>query len=65
MMAGPFCETCDYYRPMPFGSCQHGECNDPDKIIYTRTGRRVNTAPEVRPDWECSNHSSDTAYNSH
>jgi len=52
-MSGPYCKTCDYYRPMPFDSA---ECTDPSKIIYVGKGDRVNSEPIVRPDWECSNH---------
>lgn len=52
-MAGPFCETCRFYRPKaryPFG-----ECDDPAKVIYAG-GNRVTEPPEVWPRYECSNH---------
>lgn len=56
-MSGPYCETCDYYRPTPsFGSDEHGECMDPSKIIYAGCGDRVNSEPEVFPRFECCNH---------
>lgn len=54
-MSGPYCKTCGHYRPMPLGDA-HGECGDPTKIIYVGKGDRVNSEPEVRPEWECSNH---------
>jgi len=56
-MSGPYCETCDHYHPMPLGN-DHGECGDPTKIIYVGKGDRVNSEPEVKPDWECLNHTS-------
>ena len=54
-MSGPFCRTCKYYHPMPLGE-DHGECNDPAKIIYYGRGDAVNTLPEVWPDMTCKNH---------
>jgi len=40
---------------MPLGE-DHGECNDPAKIIYYGRGDAVNTLPEVWPDMTCKNH---------
>jgi hypothetical protein len=53
-MSGPYCKTCNYYRKMTFGD--DGECNDPTKIISIGKVDDVNTAPYVREDWECKNH---------
>lgn len=57
-MSGPFCKTCGHYRPMPLGDEPRGECMDPTKIIYSRAGNRINSEPEVWPEFECSNHTS-------
>jgi len=53
-MSGPYCKTCDYFRPMPFGDW--GQCHDPSKIIYVGKGGRINTEPEVMPGFTCDNH---------
>lgn len=52
-MAGPYCETCRFYRPMAL--TEHGECDDPAKRIYAG-GNPVNEPPEVWPRFECSEH---------
>jgi hypothetical protein len=39
-----------------------GECHDPAKIYYHRTGDRVNEAPEVLDQMSCRNHTTDGKY---
>lgn len=54
-MSGPYCGTCKHFKPNPFDK-DTGECYDPAKIIYSFTGNRIASEPEVNTKCECENH---------
>ena len=54
-MSGPYCETCYYFRPVPFDK-ESGECEDRSKKIYDRNGNiAVSEHIGVHKKFECSN----------
>ena len=53
-MSGPYCESCKYFYSSPFSGSK-GECTDPSKLIYVKSGDRINEPPEVNIKNECSN----------
>lgn len=55
-MSGPYCKTCEYFHAAPSMFGPIGECSDPSKIMYVKSGAPVNVEPEVRDSWTCRNH---------
>lgn len=54
-MSGPYCKTCEHFKEWPL-SGGTGECTDPCKIIYDRSGNNINCFPDVQEKYSCCNH---------
>jgi hypothetical protein len=55
-MSGPYCESCKHYQPNYLGDQEFGECADITKIIFDRSGNRMNERPDVHIRYTCANH---------
>ncbi len=56
-MGGPYCKTCKHFHKVPIYH-EAGECTDPTKVIYRRSGDPMELAREVGEYFTCMNHES-------
>jgi hypothetical protein len=60
-MSGPYCETCKWFYRAMLGGGHEGECMDPAKRIYRRTGDVASSPPLVHQSDTCRNWASEEA----